>query len=89
MTFNHGVRSSNLRWLTKNKPRKYKAYEVFRCLWIYWVFGAIAQFIALGEISDMWEARKIIAKGENLKVYNPVDADKWEEAYNDFCKIVK
>ena len=54
------------------------------------VLGNIAvQFMSANDIKDIAEARKIIAKGENLKVYNPVDADKWEEAYNDFCKIVK
>ena len=47
------------------------------------------QLMASGDIKDISEARKIIAKGENLKVYNPVDADKWEEAYKNFVKIVK
>ena len=54
------------------------------------VLGNVAvQLMASGVIKDIAEARKIIAKGENLKVYNPVDADKWEEAYKDFVKIVK
>lgn len=54
------------------------------------VLGNIAvQFMSANDIKDIAEARKIIAKGENLKVYNPVDADKWEEAYKDFVKIVK
>ena len=54
------------------------------------VLGNVAvQLMASGDIKDIAEARKIIAKGENLKVYNPVDADKWEEAYQEFVKIVK
>ena len=54
------------------------------------VLGNIAvQFMSANDIKDIAEARKIIAKGENLKVYNPVDADKWEEAYKEFVKIVK
>lgn len=54
------------------------------------VLGNVAvQLMASGDIKDIAEARKIIAKGENLKVYEPVDADKWEEAYKDFVKIVK
>ncbi len=54
------------------------------------VLGNVAvQLMASGDIKDIAEARKIIAKGENLKVYNPVDADKWEEAYKIFVKIVK
>lgn len=54
------------------------------------VLGNIAvQFMSAGEIKDITQARKIIAKGENLKVYEPIDADKWENAYSDFLKIVK
>lgn len=54
------------------------------------VLGNIAvQFMSQGEIKDIEQARKIIAKGENLKVYEPIDADKWENAYSDFLKIVK
>lgn len=54
------------------------------------VLGNVAvQLMASGDIKDIAEARKIIAKGENLKVYEPVDADKWEAAYKNFVKIVK
>lgn len=54
------------------------------------VLGNIAvQYMSAGDIKDIAEARKIIAKGENLKVYEPVDADKWEEAYKEFVKIIK
>ncbi len=54
------------------------------------VLGNIAvQFMSANDIKDIAEARKIIAKGENLKTYEPVDADKWENAYKEFVKIVK
>lgn len=54
------------------------------------VLGNIAvQFMSAGDIKDIAEARQIIAKGENLKVYEPVDADKWEKAYKEFVKIIK
>ena len=54
------------------------------------VLGNIAvQFMSAGAIKDISEARNIIANGENLTVYEPVDADKWEKAYSDFVKIVK
>ncbi len=54
------------------------------------VLGNVAvQLMSTGDIKDIAEARKIIAKGENLKTYNPVDSDKWEEAYKNFVKIVK
>lgn len=54
------------------------------------VLGNIAvQFMADGAIKDIAEARSIIANGENLTVYEAVDADKWENAYAEFVKIVK
>lgn len=54
------------------------------------VLGNVAvQLMSSGAIKDIAQARKIIAKGENLKVYDPVDADKWEDAYKRFVKIVK
>lgn len=54
------------------------------------VLGNIAvQFMSHGDIKNIEEARKIIANGENLKVYEPIDADKWEEAYKEFVKILK
>lgn len=53
------------------------------------VLGNIAvQFMSHGDIESIDEARKIIANGENLTVYQPVDADKWEEAYKEFVKIL-
>ena len=44
--------------------------------------------VSLKEILKIAEARKIIAQGENLVTYNPVDADKWEEAYKEFSTEV-
>ena len=42
-----------------------------------------------GAISDIKEARKIIAQGENLKLYTPNDRDDWEKAYETFKQIIK
>ncbi len=51
--------------------------------------GNIAiQLISSGTIADIKNARKIIAKGENLKLYEPHCRDAWEEAYNRFKKII-
>lgn len=51
--------------------------------------GNIAvQFIALGEIKDLKEARKIISNSQNTKVYIPKDTENWERAYKDFQKII-
>ncbi len=53
------------------------------------VLGNIAvQLMSTGDIKDIAEARKIIANGENLKVYEPVEHEAWETAYKDFIKIV-
>ena len=46
------------------------------------------QLMSTGAIKDIKEARKIIAKGENLKLYEPVDNADWEKAYEDFKNII-
>ncbi len=51
--------------------------------------GNIAiQLISSGAIADIKEARKIIAKGENLKHHTPENRDEWEEAYKRFIKVI-
>ncbi len=52
--------------------------------------GNIAiQFMSSGVIEDIKQARKIIARGENLKLYKPSDRDEWEKAYETFKEIIK
>lgn len=46
------------------------------------------QLMSTGAIKDIKEARKIIAKGENLKLYEPKDNAEWEKAYEDFKNII-
>ena len=47
------------------------------------VMGNIAlQLMALGEIADIKQARKIAAASEQIAVYKPQDADKWNDIYN-------
>ncbi len=46
------------------------------------------QLMSTGAIKDIKEARKIIAKGENLKLYEPKDNEAWEKAYEDFKGII-
>ena len=48
--------------------------------------NAIAQFIALGEISDVWEARKIIADNTDMAIYTPNPTEESEKAYKEFLK---
>ena len=51
--------------------------------------GNIAvQLMSIGAIKDIKEARKIIADGENLKLYEPENNSEWEKAYETFKKIL-
>ncbi len=47
------------------------------------------QLISCGAIKGIKEARKIIAKGENLKLYKPEEKDLWEKAYKKYTEIIK
>lgn len=46
------------------------------------------QLMSTGAIKNIKEARKIIAKGENLKLYVPTENANWEKAYEDFKNII-
>ncbi len=46
------------------------------------------QLMSTGAIKDIKEARKIIANGENLKLYEPQNNAEWEKAYEDFKAII-
>lgn len=48
--------------------------------------NALAQFIALGEVSDVWEARKIVADNTDMKIYTPNPSEDIEKAYKEFLK---
>ncbi len=51
--------------------------------------GNIAiQLISSGEIEDIKQARKIIAQGENLKLYKPEDRAAWDKAYERYTQII-
>ncbi len=51
--------------------------------------GNIAcQLIAMGEISDIWQARKIIACSFESTKYQPQNADLWNEKYQEFKSII-
>ena len=47
------------------------------------------QLMSSGAVADIKEARKIIANGENLAVYEPENNGDWEEGYKRFCEIIK
>ena len=48
--------------------------------------NALAQLIALGEVKDVWEARKIIADNTDMAIYTPNPTEESEEAYKEFLK---
>jgi len=45
------------------------------------------QWIASGELADIWEARRVIAASFPVAVYEPVEKSRWEDAYGSFCRI--
>lgn len=53
------------------------------------VLGNIAiQLMAKGDIKDVYEARRIIAAGEDLKKFLPEDTSAWDEAYKAYTEII-
>lgn len=48
----------------------------------------ILQLIALGDIKNIDEGRKLIRKQEGVRQYQPDNADIWEKAYKTFCTAV-
>ena len=47
------------------------------------------QLIALGEITDLKEARRIISQSEQLVSYLPNNATEYEKAYQNFSKLLQ
>lgn len=44
---------------------------------------------ASGDVSDIWDMRRIIAASIELKRFEPTDKDQWDNAYERFLKIVE
>lgn len=49
----------------------------------------ILQLIALGDISDVHQARQIIRNQENLKKYVPKNSNEFDAAYKKYIKVLK
>ncbi|MFC4778661.1 rhamnulokinase family protein [Paenibacillus sp. GCM10023252] len=47
----------------------------------------VVQWIAAGELADIWEARRVIRDSFPITVYEPEDSDTWEDAYGRFCRV--
>lgn len=45
-------------------------------------------FFALGELADLKEIRKVVSDSTNLLHYSPTQSDIWEDAYNNYLKIL-
>ncbi len=50
--------------------------------------NALVQIISLGEISDIPQARQIVADMDEIKQYEPEEAALWKEAYERYKRIV-
>lgn len=49
--------------------------------------NAVVQFMAHGEVKDIWEARRAIAESMVTGVYVPLDPEAWDEPYQRFTEI--
>lgn len=50
--------------------------------------NALVQLIALGEIQDLPEARKVVRDSTPLKVYTPSSPEDWDAHYGAFLKAI-
>ena len=50
--------------------------------------NALVQLIALGEIGDLSEARKVVRDSTPLKVYTPSSPEEWDAHYGAFLKAI-
>lgn len=49
----------------------------------------LVQYMALGDIQDIWEARSIVRDSFPIQTYEPQDAAQWQEAYERFTSILR
>lgn len=53
------------------------------------VYGnMVAQYMALGELGDLTQARSALADSLEVAVYEPCNQELWEQAYEKYCAIV-
>ena len=50
--------------------------------------NALVPLIALGEIGDLSEARKVVRDSTPLKVYTPSSPEEWDAHYGAFLKAI-
>ncbi|MFD0714077.1 rhamnulokinase family protein [Paenibacillus sp. GCM10027626] len=47
----------------------------------------VVQWIAQGQLADIWEARRVIRESFPVTVYEPEQAGAWEQAYGRFLQV--
>ena len=47
------------------------------------------QFMAMGDIRDIKQARSIVKKSHDITIHHPEDVDNWDEAYKKFKEVTK
>lgn len=48
----------------------------------------LVQYMALGDIADIWEARKIVRDSFPIRTYEPEQNEAWQEAYGRFQRFL-
>lgn len=51
--------------------------------------NVVSQLIALGEVADITEARRLIKRSYPLDTYEPEQAGEWEEAFQRYLSVTK
>lgn len=49
----------------------------------------LVQYMALGDIKDIWEARQIVRESFPIQTYEPEDASQWQDAYGRFSEVIQ
>lgn len=47
----------------------------------------VVQWIAQGQLADIWEARRVIRESFPVTVYEPAEQEAWQAAYGKFCQV--
>lgn len=72
---------------------QFTANAIGRPVWAGPVEGSaignlLVQYMALGAIQDIWEARSIVRGSFQLDVYEPQDAEAWSSAYTKYLNLL-
>jgi sugar (pentulose or hexulose) kinase len=51
--------------------------------------NGVVQYVSLGELEDIWDARSILAESDEVEVFYPVTPEQWDEAYERFKHLTR